>query len=137
MLKMNQKNESEHVININEKLRCSWYLQNLDFCVRSAVKTCFFVIQVWVNDDKIDEKSTQNRCLKTAAKTNPKMSPHSPKWGPECVKNRSNNVSKINRKNISENGRFQEAQGIPNREQRAEPHTGAGISGPPSYRKST
>jgi len=53
----------------------------------SAVKTLSSYIQGSENGIKINDKSTQNRCLKTAAKITHKMSQSGPKWDPKCVKN--------------------------------------------------
>ena len=58
----------KNMLNNCEEKACFLKLQNFDFCDTSAVKTWFFDIQGSGNDIKIEEKTIQNRCLKTAAK---------------------------------------------------------------------
>ena len=89
------------------------------------------------NSIKINENSLQNRCPKTAAKITAAMSQTCPKWGSKGVNIGSKIALKVNRKTRSENGWFHGARWIPRDIQTAEPNSGAGISGPPSYPKST
>ena len=100
-------------MNIYEKTCFSWNLQNCDFCYTSAVKTCFFNIQVFQTYIKNCEKSMEIRCLKKVVNIVTKLCQNDPKWDPKTHQNTFKIASKIYPKIRSKNWRFQEARGIP------------------------
>ena len=77
--KIGARNTSKNYANIYEKSCFSWNLQNCDFCYTSAVKTCFFNIQVSQKYLKFNEQSMENQCLKKVVNIVTKLCQNDPK----------------------------------------------------------